>query len=269
MGSERLVRPAGPVSGADGTHEPVVVVADDPPAAGRLVAEVIRGVVRASPRCRLGLATGSTPRPAYRELVAAHAGDRDAFARVTALLLDEYVGLSPDDPRSYRATIRRELTDGLGIPPAQVLGPAIGDDPAAACAAYEAVVRARGGVDLQLLGIGRNGHVGFNEPGTPFDAPTHVVALTPTTRADNARFFDRPEDVPTHAVTQGIGTILRADRLLLAATGGAKAPAVAAALEGPVDPACPASALRRHPRVTVVLDRDAAAGLRRSGRSAG
>ena len=245
-----------------------LIVADDPHGAGRLVAEEIRSVVRTTVGCRLGLATGSTPRPAYQELLGAHADDDDGlFDDVTALLLDEYVGLGPDDPRSYRATIRSELTDGLGIPPARVLGPDTALEPASACAAYEATVRA-GGVDLQLLGIGRNGHIGFNEPGTPFDSPTHVVELSPTTRADNARFFDRPQDVPTRAITQGIGTILRSRRLLLAATGTAKAAAVAAALEGPVGPDCPASAIRRHPRVTVVLDRAAASGLSPSARSA-
>ncbi len=250
------------------TGQPLrLLLADDPRAAGRLVADEIRAVVHSTVGCRLGLATGSTPRPAYRELLRGRAEDHGAFDDVTALLLDEYVGLDPDDPRSYRATIRSELTDGLAIPPERVLGPDATADPRSACAAYEATVSA-GGVDLQLLGIGRNGHIGFNEPGTPFDSLTHVVDLSPTTRADNARFFDRPEDVPTRAITQGIGTILRARRLLLAATGAAKATAVAAAIEGPVGPDCPASAIRRHPDVTVVLDRAAAAALSPSVRSA-
>ncbi|MBU6216007.1 MAG: glucosamine-6-phosphate deaminase [Acidobacteria bacterium] len=244
------------------TGEPQVVVVDDAAAAGRIVAATISDTVRRAPTCRLGLATGSTPLPAYRLLVAELRGT-GAFARVQAFLLDEYVGLAATDPASYRATIRRELTDELGVPPASVHAPDPGSgrhaDLDAACADYERLLG--DGVDLQLLGIGRNGHLGFNEPGTPFDTTTHVVTLSDTTRADNARFFPTPEAVPTHAVTQGLGTIRRARHLLLAATGAAKADAVAAALEGPLDVSCPASALRLHPRVTVVLDRAAAGAL--------
>ncbi|MBM3661419.1 MAG: glucosamine-6-phosphate deaminase [Actinobacteria bacterium] len=245
-----------------------VTIVDDPDAAGRAVAATISATVRRSRSCRLGLATGSTPLPAYRVLVR-ELGGTGTLDHVEAFLLDEYVGLSPDDPASYRATIRRELTDALGLPPESVHGPDTQfrsdgrDGPGVglleACERYERLLGI--GVDLQLLGIGRNGHLGFNEPGAPFDSTTHVVALSDTTRSDNARFFPSPADVPTHAITQGLGTIRRAQHLVLAATGAAKAPAIAAALEGPLDESCPASALRLHRRVTVVLDRDAASAL--------
>lgn len=238
------------------------MVVDDRAAAGRIVATLIGDAVRSQPTCRLGLATGSTPLPAYHLLVE-ELGGTGAFARVEAFLLDEYVGLAPGDPASYRMTIRRELTDALGLPPSAVHGPEPADGPdaefATTCARYEEQLG--DGVSLQLLGIGRNGHVGFNEPGTPFDSTTHIVALSSTTRADNARFFPTADDVPTHAITQGLATIRRADRLLLAATGTAKAQAVAAALEGPIDSGCPASSIRLHPEVTVVLDRAAAGAL--------
>ncbi len=249
-----MTDPAGPPGGSG----PRVVVAGDAEQAAVVVARTIRAAVEVDPSCRLGLATGATPSPAYRLLVHELA-TTDLFVDVTAFLLDEYVGLPTGDPASYRATIRRELTDAIGVPAERVHAPVTTGDLEASCADYESLLGS--GVDLQLLGIGRNGHLGFNEPGTPFEWTTHVVELSATTRSDNARFFASPDLVPTHAVTQGLATIGRARHLLLAATGAAKAPAVAAALEGPLDTACPASSLRLHPRVTVVLDRDAAGDL--------
>ncbi len=158
--------------------------------------------------------------------------------------------------------VRAEVTEPLGIPSTSVRVPEGADpDPHAAAARYEASIREAGGVDLQILGIGRNGHIGFNEPGSPFDSITRVVALAEETVADNARFFDGADAVPRTAITQGIATILRARRLLLLATGAAKAEALAASLTGPVTDSMPGSALQRHPDVLVLADRDAAALL--------
>lgn len=236
----------------------VVEICADAEAVGRRVADLLCATVRHHPHAVLGLPTGSTPLPTYRELARrVAAGTLDATG-VRVVILDEYVGLAPDDPRSYRATIRREATQPLGVPDALVFGPA-GEaaDPDAAAADYEALIASMGGVDLQVVGIGRNGHVAFNEPGTPLDARTHVARLSEVTRADNAAFFGADE-VPTRAITQGPATIGAARRLALVATGAAKAAAVAAALAGPVSSACPASLVQRHPDVLVVLDGDAA-----------
>jgi glucosamine-6-phosphate deaminase len=198
----------------------------------------------------------------YRALVAARR-DGLAFSQVRCVALDEYVGIPEPDPASYHSFVRREIAVPLGIRPENLFVPdGNAPDLTAACAAFEDAVRSLGGVGIQLLGIGRNGHVGFNEPGSPFGSRTRIARLSPTTRADNARFFPRPEDVPTHCLTQGLGTILDAARLLLVASGPHKAGAVAAAVEGPVTEACPASVLQRHPDTTVIVDRAAAAGLR-------
>jgi glucosamine-6-phosphate deaminase len=213
----------------------------------------------------LGLATGSTPLPTYRELIRRHeAGTGPSYAAVTCFNLDEYVGLPVGHEQSYRATIARELTDGLGISRERVNGPDPSPDrlPAAG-EAYEALIKAAGGVDVQLLGIGSDGHLAFNEPGSSLASRTRIKTLTAQTRKDNARFFDSQAQVPTHVLTQGLGTILQARHLLLIATGEAKAAAVAAAVEGPVSASCPASVLQWHPHVTVLLDPAAASRLAR------
>jgi glucosamine-6-phosphate deaminase len=228
-----------------------------------LAASTIEALVRARPSCVLGLATGSTPVPTYAALVARHrAGTGPSYDGVRVFLLDEYVGLPADHPQSYRATIARELTDDLGVTADRVHGP----DPAdvrTAGAAYEAELEEAGGVDLQVLGIGSDGHLAFNEPGSSLSSTTRLKTLTEETRRDNARFFGSLDDVPRHVLTQGLGTILRARHLLLIATGAPKAAAVAAAVEGPLTASCPASVLQLHPHATVLLDADAAAGLER------
>lgn len=238
-----------------------VVPLPDPDAVARTAADAIERLVAERPEAVLGLATGGTPGPTYRELVRRHRdGSGPSYAGVRVFLLDEYAGLAADDPRSYRATITTELTDDLGISRRQVHGP----DPdlrGAAGPAYERLLVEAGGVDLQLLGIGGDGHLAFNEPGSSLASRTRIKTLTDRTRRDNARFFGSVDDVPRHAVTQGLGTILEARRLLLLATGSAKASAVAAALEGPLSAACPASVVQWHPRATVLLDPAAAAGL--------
>ena len=232
-----------------------VVVVEDRDAVGRLAASQVLAALRADPALVLGVATGSSPLTTYQALAAARAD----FSQVRIVALDEYVGLPEDDPRSYHAFVRREVAEPLGIPRENVLVPdGNAGDPAAACTAYEAAIRDLGGVGLQLLGIGRNGHVGFNEPGSPFSSRTRMARLSETTRADNARFFGTPGDVPAFCLTQGIGTILEASTIVLVASGAHKAAAVAAAVEGPVTEACPASALQGHPDVRVVVDREAA-----------
>jgi glucosamine-6-phosphate deaminase len=224
-----------------------VVVLGDSPAVGAHVAGLVLGAVRRDPHLVLGIATGSTTLPVYREL-ARGSGD---FSRVHVVALDEYVGVPEGHPASFAAYVANEIAGPLGIPPGQVAVPQ------GSGAGLEERIAGLGGVDLQLLGIGRNGHLAFNEPGSPLDSRTRVVALSPTTRADNAE--KAGTELPTHAVTQGLGTILEARELVLLATGTAKAAAVAAALTGPVSSSCPASVVQRHRRVTVVLDAAAAA----------
>jgi glucosamine-6-phosphate deaminase len=230
-----------------------------------LAADTVEAVVRRKPAAVLGLATGSTPLPTYRELRRRHAAAAGpCYTEVTCFNLDEYVGLPAGHEQSYRATIARELTDGLGIGSDRVNGP----DPSpgglpTAGERYEALIAAAGGIDLQFLGIGSDGHLAFNEPGSSLASRTRIKTLTTQTRKDNARFFGSPDEVPTHVLTQGIGTILQARHLLLIVTGESKADAVADAVEGPVSASCPASALQMHPHVTVLLDQGAAARLRR------
>jgi glucosamine-6-phosphate deaminase len=229
-----------------------------------LAADTIEALVRSRPSAVLGLATGSTPLPTYTELVARRrAGTGPSYDEVQAFLLDEYVGLPAGHPQSYRATIARELTDDLGLPSERVHGPDPTHVPTAG-AAYEALLTQAGGVDLQVLGIGADGHLAFNEPGSSLASTTRIKTLTEQTRHDNARFFGSLDEVPRHVLTQGLGTILRARHLVLIATGAGKAAAVAAAVEGPLTASCPASVLQLHPHATVLLDPDAAAMLERA-----
>ena len=236
-----------------------VRIVADADAVGDAAAElVIAGLgVRDAPV--LGVATGSSPLPVYAALEQrVRAGLLD-LNRASAFALDEYVGLPADHPESYRSVVDREVTIRLGLYPSRVAVPdGTAEDLDAACRRYEAALRTAGGVDVQILGIGSNGHIGFNEPGTPADSRTRVADLTPSTRRDNARYFPSPADVPERCITKGIGTILEARSIVLVASGEAKADAVARAVSGTPDPACPASALQAHPRVTFVLDAAAA-----------
>jgi len=238
-----------------------VVVVDDQEALGSAAASLVVEAVQARPGLVLGVATGSSPLTTYRALAAARASGLD-FSSVHCVALDEYLGIAESDPESYHSFLRREVTAPLGIPVEHLLVPdGAAADPEAACLAFEAAVRRLGGVDLQVLGIGRNGHLGFNEPGSAFGSRTRVAMLSETTRADNARFFHRPQDVPKRCLTQGLGTIMDARGLVLVASGSHKAAAVAAAVAGPVTESCPASVLQRHAHATVIVDRAAAAGL--------
>jgi glucosamine-6-phosphate deaminase len=238
-----------------------VVIVPTREAAGELVADAVVRLVHAKPDAVLGVATGSTPLPVYRAL-AARAGDAD-LSRVRAFALDEYVGLPAGHPESYRSVITREVAEPLGLDPRRVHTPN-GDLATIEHAGhdYEQAIEAAGGVDLQLLGIGTDGHIGFNEPGSSFASLTRVKTLTEQTRRDNARFFDRPEEVPRHCITQGLGTILRARHLVLLAFGESKAEPLAAAVEGPQTAMVPGSAVQLHGHVTVVVDEAAASRLR-------
>ncbi len=236
-----------------------IEVLADAAAVGAAGAALVADAVRATPGLVLGVATGSSPEPLYAAL-AGHVHAGLDVRGVHAWALDEYVGLPAGHPESYRAVVARTVTGPLGLDPAHVHVPdGAAVDPHAAAADYEAGLARAGGAGLQILGIGHNGHLAFNEPGSPVHGRTRVVRLTAETRAANARFFGGDlTAVPTHAITQGLATILSAEHLLLVATGADKAPAVAAALTGQVDPAVPASVLQRHPRVTVLLDEAAA-----------
>lgn len=239
-----------------------VYIVAGPREAGELVAGHIADLVRRKPRLVLGVATGTTPLPVYGQL-RDHADAGVDFSRVQAFALDEYVGLPEGHPESYRSVIDREVRQPLGLDPKRVHVPdGRLEGIETAGERYEAELAAVGGVDLQLLGIGTTGHIGFNEPGSSFASLTRVKTLTEQTRRDNARFFDSIEDVPLHAVTQGLGTILRARHLILLAFGEGKAHAVSAAVEGPLTASHPASAIQLHPHATVVVDEAAATSLR-------
>jgi len=209
----------------------------------------------------LGLATGSSPLRIYADLQRrVAAGDLD-LSRTSAFALDEYVGLPADHPQSYAETIRTTVTEPLGLDPSKVhLPDGMAPDLQAACVAYEQAIAAAGGIDAQILGIGSNGHIGFNEPGSSFSSRTRLKTLAARTRSDNKRFFSNGTPVPTHCVTQGLGTIMEARRLVLVAVGTKKAEAIAKAVEGPVAAMCPASILQFHPAASVIVD-EAAASL--------
>jgi len=238
-----------------------IVIVPTPADAGALVADEIVRLVSARPDAVLGLATGSTPLPVYEALRPRLAGVD--VSRVRGFALDEYVGIDPRHPESYRSVITREVVEPLGLNPDLIQTPNgalatiehAGDD-------YEAAIAAAGGVDLQILGIGTSGHIGFNEPGSSFASRTRVKTLIEQTRADNARFFDSIDDVPMHCITQGLGTILAARHLFLLAFGEGKAGAIAGAVEGPVTSSLPGSAIQLHEHVTVVVDEAAASQLR-------
>ncbi|MDT0317691.1 glucosamine-6-phosphate deaminase [Streptomyces millisiae] len=239
-----------------------VVIVSDAAAGGELAARAVLAALDTRPDAVLGLATGSTPLPVYRALAELIGRERRDVSRVGAFALDEYVGLPADHPQSYRSYVAREVTGPLGLDPRLVHVPD-GDPERARTAGeeYERAIEAAGGVDVQLLGIGTDGHLGFNEPGSSFASRTRVKTLTERTRRDNARFFTTPDEVPLHCVTQGLGTILRARHLLLLAFGASKAPAIAAAVEGPLTASHPASAVQLHPHATVIVDEPAASRL--------
>ena len=240
-----------------------IVITESPKEAGIVVADAIQRVLTTAAQPVLGLATGSSPLPVYRDLIDRHAEGLISFAEAKAFLLDEYVGLAPGHPEAYRSFIQREFTDHIDLSPEALFGPdGTSPDLQSASEAYERLIEGAGGIDLQLLGIGSDGHIGFNEPISSLGSRTRIKTLTDATRADNARFFEGDVDaVPRHVLTQGIGTILDSRHVLLIATGEPKAAPIARAVEGPLSAMVPASALQLHPHATIVIDELAASQL--------
>jgi glucosamine-6-phosphate deaminase len=242
---------------------PSFTVLDNAAAVAVAAADVVAELVRTNPRAVVGFPTGATPLLMYVELARRVSLEGLDFSEVTAVALDEYVGTPARDPRSFAYFLRRRVLQPLGIP----LRRAILLDGTAAprsviaqrCEEHEKAILRAGGVDLQVLGIGRNGHLAFNEPGTPFESRTHVAELSPSTRAANSGAFD-PDPVPDAALTQGLATIMSARSVQLIATGRPKAAALTAAFNAPPEVSCPASILQGHPDVHVVVDHHAAAG---------
>ena len=238
-----------------------LIIAKDPAEVGKLAADIFQEIVASKPDCVLGLATGSTPLPLYRELIEREKAGKINFSQVRSANLDEYKGLSGDHPQSYRYFMQENLFDHISIDPANTMVPnGLAEDVETMCADYEAKIEALGGVDIQLLGIGHDGHIGFNEPCDYFPAATHEVELEEITRQANKRFFNSIDEVPTAAYTMGCGTVMAARKVLLIATGKDKAEIVKQSFFGPVTPMVPASILQFHPDVTVIVD-EAAASL--------
>lgn len=240
-----------------------VLILETAEAAQSRVVELICEKLHEKPNAVLGLATGGTMLPVYEALVARHRLGRLSFSGVTTFNLDEYVGLAPEHPQSYRSYMNKVLFQPVDIDLRRTYLPR-GDarDPESEADRYEALIARAGGIDLQLLGIGRNGHIGFNEPTSSLKSRTRIKTLTKETREANSRYFREDEVIPTLAITMGVGTILDAKNCLMLATGPEKAEAIAAMIEGPLAAVCPASALQMHPKATVILDRAAASQLR-------
>ena len=240
-----------------------VIICETPEKVAAMAADFVCTAVNRKPGIVLGLATGSTPVALYRELVRRNQSGKVSFKGVTSFNLDEYVGLPPDHPQSYRYFMNEQLFNHIDIDKARTFVPdGMLANPMDAGPAYEKRISAAGGIDLQILGIGTNGHIAFNEPTSSLCSRTRVKTLTRRTVDDNSRFFKQGEYQPTMAITMGIGTVMEARQILLLATGANKAQAVAAAIEGPLSAFCPASALQMHNRTTFILDRDAASALK-------
>lgn len=238
-----------------------IYIKESPEGVAKHAADVMAYYVKAGQT--IGLATGSTPLLMYRELIDRYQSKELSFKDCTAFLLDEYIGLPREHEQSYYRFIRDNFTSHIDIDDANVHSPnGLADDVHAEGPAYDAAIEAAGGIACQLLGVGANGHIGFNEPACSLNSGTRVETLHPKTIADNARFFDGDESqVPVHVLTQGLGTISRAGHVLLIATGTNKAKAVKAMIEGPLSSFCPASVLQLHNHATVIIDEEAAALL--------
>jgi glucosamine-6-phosphate deaminase len=237
-----------------------VFIAKDYGGLSKRVAGIIAGAIRSKPNLVLGLATGDTLIGCYQELV--HREKGLDFSKVVTFNLDEYIGLPPTHPQSYRYFMNEKLFNHVNIKIENTHIPnGLSDDLQGACKEFEEAIKRSGGIDLQLLSIGANGHIAFNEPGSPFDSRTRVVSLSERTRKDNARFFKSIDEVPRQAISVGIGTIMEAGKIVLLASGAGKADAVAKSVDGPITTGVPASILQRHPDCTFILDEAAASKL--------
>ncbi len=240
----------------------LVIVKDDYPAMSREAARLVAECLRKKPDMVLGLATGSTPLGTYAELTRIHREDGLDFSRVRTFNLDEYIGIAPSHSQSYHYFMMENFFKHINIDPRNVHIPdGMATDIDSHCEWYEEQIRKVGGVDLQILGIGANGHLAFNEPGSSLGSRTRIKTLTQQTINDNARFFSDPKDVPHYAITVGIGTIMDARELILLANGPKKADALHAAVEGPITAMCPASIIQMHRHATVIADSEAASKL--------
>jgi len=240
-----------------------VIIQPNREAAAGLVARVVARELRANPHLVLGLATGATMERVYRHLVRLHREEKLDFSLCSTFNLDEYVGLFPSDPNSYRHYMNHHLFEHVNVDMRNTHLPnGMAEDLEGECRHYEAAIRRFGGIDLQVLGIGKAGHIGFNEPLSALYSRTRVKALTPTTIKQNAPFFGGEEHMPRRAITMGVGTIIEARRCLLLATGSSKAGVIAQAVEGPITSMVSASALQLHARCTVIVDEEAAGQLK-------
>jgi len=232
-----------------------IITASDYQSMSRKAANIISAQVILNPNSVLGLATGSTPVGVYKQLIEWYKKDDIDFSKVHSVNLDEYVGLSPEHDQSYHYYMKDNFFSHVNIKPENTNVPnGLADDIDAECVRYDKLITNLGGIDLQLLGIGNTGHIGFNEPNEDFDKMTHKVKLTQKTIDANARFFDSVDDVPKYAVTMGIKAIMQAKKILLVANGEGKADILYRSLFGPITPVVPASILQLHPNVTVVAD---------------
>jgi glucosamine-6-phosphate deaminase len=240
----------------------IIEVKDYQQMSNRAADYIITKVVE-DPSIKLGLATGGTPVGTYKCLIEDHQKNRTSYQKVTTFNLDEYIGLSGDNKNSYRYFMNNQLFDSIDINKAKTNIPSgIATDFHEECIRYEDIISGYGGIDLQILGIGSNGHIGFNEPGTSFDSKTHIVELTTSTIRANARFFNRIEEVPTQAITMGISTIMNSKEILLLVSGEKKREALFRLLNGEVHESFPASVLKNHPCVTIIADKAAIADLK-------
>lgn len=226
-------------------------------------ADYIIAKVRTTPRINLGLATGGTPLNTYKYLMNDYQKKRTSYRQVTTFNLDEYIGLSPENPNSYHYYMKQNLFDHLNIPSIETHLPnGLAENIEEECNLYEELIDKSGGIDLQILGIGSNGHIGFNEPGTSFQSTTHIITLTPSTRKANARFFRKLEEVPSKAITMGISTIMKSKEILLLASGKSKSSALKTLLTEEISEAFPASVLKHHPHVTIIADEEALVNMK-------
>ena len=229
---------------------------------GKAAADEFEAVIQAKPSCVIGLATGSTPIPLYRELILRERSGRIDFSRVRSVNLDEYKGLAPDHPQSYRRFMQEKLFDHINIKPENTIVPdGLAEDIPTMCEQYERKLEDWGGIDIQLLGLGHDGHIGFNEPADHFEINTHMVNLTESTIDANKRFFNSREEVPKQAYTMGMLPIMQARKVVMIATGKEKAQILKTAFKGSVTPQIPASILQLHPDFTLIADEEALSAM--------